>query len=118
MPLSEKEFRSVLLAQLSREELDRAIVYAATAPISQGTQKFGATEVAVPWEAWLGFVDRDPTANWGHSARYILISIKTGEPLSIETRFSPIQRNASFNWRTIYQAPTAPDWAVAAPREE
>ncbi|MGA2904445.1 MAG: hypothetical protein ABSD98_11475 [Candidatus Korobacteraceae bacterium] len=117
MPLSADQLRSALLAQLSREELAQAIVYQTVETVPQGKLRIGMNEIPVPWEAWLAFVDREPGANWGHSSRYILINSETGEFFAVEARFPPFQRNAALLWRTIYRAPTAPDWAVAAPQE-
>lgn len=118
MPLTNDQLRSLLLAQLSPAERDHSIVYKSSLHIPKGKLQVGMNEIAVPWEAFLAFVDREPAANWGHSSRYILVGATTGELLSVESRFPPFQRNASLLWRTIYQAPTAPDWAVAAPKEE
>jgi hypothetical protein len=117
MALNEEEIRTKLLAQLTGEERSKAILYASSMTIPSGKLKLALNEIDVPWEARLGFVDREPSANWGHSSRYILLNIKNGEVLSVESRFSPFQRNASLGWRTIYKAPSAPDWAVAATEE-
>jgi len=117
MALSEDQVRTILLSQLSEEERSGAILYASSVSIPPGKLTLAMNEIEVPWEARLGFVDRQPSANWGHSSRYILLNIETGETLSIESRFPPFQRNASLHWRTIYKAPSAPDWAVAATKD-
>ena len=118
MALSEDELLSKFLHQLSSEERSRAIVYAAAVAVSPGKLPLATSEIDVPWEARLVFVDREPGANWGHSSRYVLLSTKTGEALTIESRFPPFQRNAALEWRTIYKAPLAPDWAVALPEKK
>lgn len=118
MALSEDELRANLLAQLSDDEHARAILYAASVPIPRGRLKLAMNEIDVPWEARLAFVDREPGANWGHSSRYILLNLETGETSSVESRFPPFQRNANLQWRTIYKAPSAPDWAVALPEKK
>jgi len=116
MALQESEIRSILVAQLSPAERERAVVYKSSTTVPPGKLNFGAIELPVPWRAWVAFVDFEPGANWGHSSRYILVNIETGEVASRDARFPPFQSNVLSDWLTIYQGPSAPDWAVAAPK--
>jgi hypothetical protein len=118
MPPGENQPRPLFLAQLTKDELEHAILYESSVRVPAGRLKIAPMEITVPWEARLAFVDREPGANWGHSSRYILLNAETGETLTVESRFPPFQGNAMLQWRTIYKAATAPDWAVAAPKEE
>jgi hypothetical protein len=118
MARAKNHLRDLFLAQLSTDEVEHAIVYESSMPVPAGPLRIPPNEVVVPWEARLAFIDRQPGANWGHSSRYIFLNPETGEILTIESRFPPFQGNAMQQWRTIYKASTAPEWAVAAPRQE
>ena len=117
MPLSEKQMHTILEAQLDKTERDKGVVYVLTNPVKAGTKlDFPQTQVEAPWDAVLAFVDRDPTANWGHSARYILINRETGNTLSVEARFPPFQRGDARRWRVFYKARSVPDKFLAIPQ--
>jgi len=116
--LTGDEIREALIAQLSPDERQHAVLYQASPDIPPGTLELGPQKIDAPWPACLGFIDREPAANWGHSCRYVLLSIDSGEAMSFEARFPPFQRNDNLAWRTIYQSPTAPDWAVKVPHHE
>ena len=116
--LTADETRAALIAHLSPDERQHAVLYQASPHIPPGTLELGPQKIVAPWPACLAFIDREPTANWGHSCRYVLLNITTGESLSFEARFPPFQRNDTLTWRTIYQSPTAPDWAVKVPHQE
>jgi hypothetical protein len=117
MPLEEEQIRALFLAQLSQNELDRAVLYLSSALVAQGPLTISPLPIQVPWPAYLAFVDREPSANWGHSARFILLNPETREIFSIESRFPPFRGNETLRWRTIYKAASAPDWAVVAPND-
>lgn len=116
-PIGEKEIRALLLAQLTENELDHAILYLASALVPQGPLAISPVSINLPWPAYLAFVDREPSANWGHSARFILLNPETSETRTIESRFPPFRGNETLHWRTIYKAASAPDWAVVAPKD-
>lgn len=118
MSFGKNQLRVLILALLSKDELENAVVYESSTPVPSGRLKIPPNELEVPWDAQLAFVDRKPGANWGHSSRYILLNPETGEILSAESRFPPFQGNAMAGWRTIYKGATAPDWAVAVPKQE
>ena len=112
--------RDELVARLV-EELDDAeraggVAYVREEPVAAGgvldVPKLDAT---APFDALLGFVDREPTANWSHSCRYLLVDLETGrEVVSIEARLPPFTpADANRHWRVAYRAPSVPDAAVA-----
>jgi hypothetical protein len=109
---------SAVLAHLTPAERASGVAYAAEtqAPFAGGARlEFPGAVLEVPAEAYLAFIDREPTANWGHSARYLLVGRVGGQTWSVETRLPPFQPNADFDWLAIYQAPSVPDAAVAVP---
>jgi hypothetical protein len=107
---------SAVLAHLTPAERASGVAYAAetTAPFAGGTRlEFPGAVLDVPADAYLAFVDREPTANWGHPARYLLVGRVDGHIWSVETRLPPFEPNAALHWLAIYQAPSVPDAAVA-----
>jgi hypothetical protein len=110
-------FVLILQMQLTAVERASGVAYAVSKPVAAGTHlQFPGTAIAVPADAYLAFIDRDPTANWGHAARYVLVSRDSGEVISVETRRPPFQTGGSFHWRVVYRAPSVPDAAVAFPQ--
>jgi hypothetical protein len=63
----------------------------------------------------LAFVDREPEVNWGHSCRYLLISLEGEEIQSIEAQFPPFLRGVPGTLRVIWKGEAVPEWAVAKP---
>lgn len=104
-----------LVAQLDEAERAGAVAYYAEAPLSGGAPLgVPRLQVRAPFDALLGFVDREPTANWSHSCRYLLIDRETGkEVVSIEAQLPPFMPGATGQWRVAYKAPAVPDAAVA-----
>jgi hypothetical protein len=117
MALSDSQLRSILQAQLNKAEREKSVVYVAAEPIKAGARlDFPQIQIEVPWNAILAFVDREPTANWGHSARYLLINRDTGAVQSFEARFPPFQRGGARRWSVFYQAPGVSDKFLAVPK--
>src|SRR6185369_8996792 len=113
-PLSFDDFVSVLKSQLTPDERAAGVVYAVAEPLAKGQRlDFPGPALEVPWEAFLAFIDRDPTANWGHPARYLLVNRETGELRSFEARLPPFGSGRALPWRVVYRAPSVPDAAVA-----
>lgn len=113
-----EDFVSDVLAHLPPVERANGVVYAAEAekPFPAGTQfQFPGIVVKVPADAYLAFIDRQPTANWGHAARYLLVGCESGKTWSFETRLPPFQPGGDLRWRVVYQALSVPDSAVAIP---
>ena len=114
-----EDFLSALPTRISLEERSNGVVYAAVTgkPFAAGTRlQFPGAEFEVPAGSWLAFVDRVPMANWGHPARYLLLSCETDESWSFETRLPPFSPQAGLQWRVVYKAPSVPDEAVASPQ--
>jgi hypothetical protein len=110
-------FVLILQLQLTAGERANGVAYAVETPVAAGTQlQFPGTAIDVPAEAYVAFIDREPTANWGHSARYVLVSRESGEVSSVEARLPPFRQGGDFRWRVIYRAPSIPDAAVAVPQ--
>ena len=63
----------------------------------------------------LAFVDREPGVNWGHSCRYLLISLESDEIQSIEAQFPPFLRGVPGTLRVVWKGEAVPEWAVARP---
>lgn len=118
MALLFEDFIKILQEQLTPEERATGVVYAAESLIAAGTRlQFAGTVIDVPAASRLAFIDRDPMANWGHSARYLLIGYEDGAILSYESRRPPFQTEGDFRWQKVYQAPAVPDAAVAFPQQ-
>ena len=117
MALSFDDFVSILKSHLTADERANGVAYAAETPLAAGTQlQFPGTLIEVSAEAYLAFIDRQPMANWGHSARYLLISRDKGESQSFETRFPPFRPGGNLRWHVVHKAASAPDAAVAFPQ--
>lgn len=102
--------------QLSGDEIAHGMVYMAEAAVHAGTHlDFPKIHLDVPWDAFLVFVDRQPTANWSHSCRYLLVRTTGGETKSIEAQLPPFGRE-SIRWRVLYRAPSVPDAFSAVPQ--
>jgi hypothetical protein len=116
MPLPDDDLISILLAQLTPDEIDHGVVYVAMTPIAAEPRlELPRMAIAVPWEALLAFIDRDPMANWGHACRYSLINRESGEVQSFEAQFPPFHRDEERRWRVAYKAPSVPSAVLAAP---
>ncbi|HEY2179772.1 MAG TPA: hypothetical protein VGH15_14465 [Caulobacteraceae bacterium] len=103
-----------VVAALTPEEQAGAVAYAAHDPLRAGVRlDLAGAKIETAAPAWLVFIDADPTANWGHPARYLILDCDGGEVRSVETRLPP---PAALDWRLIYQAPSVPDAAVAFPQ--
>jgi hypothetical protein len=110
-------FVLILQLQLTPAERANGVAYAVETRVTAGTQlRFPGVVIDVPAEAYLAFIDRQPTANWGHSARYVLISSETSTVSSVEARLPPFGQEETLHWRVVYRAPLVPDAAVAVPQ--
>lgn len=113
MSLSFEDFTKALIAQLSEEERRDSVAYVAEGQLPAGTHiQFPGIRIDVPTATYLGFIDQEPRANWGHPARYVLISQESGEIHSLTARFPPFRSGENLRWRVVYQAPSVPDSAV------
>jgi len=111
IPIGQGNLLSVLKAHLTADEVGRGVAYVAHSTVVAGARiELPRIDIDVPWAAFLVFVDREPTANWSHSCRYILINSQNGDVKSFEARLPPFQQDRNFpRWRVLYKAPTVPD---------
>jgi hypothetical protein len=117
MVQSFEAFVLILLAQLTVGERANAVAYAAEQPVAAGSRlDFPGAVIDVPKEAYVAFIDQQPTANWGHPARYVLVNRESGEVRSVDARLPPFRQKGELHWRVVYQAPSVPDAAVAHPQ--
>jgi hypothetical protein len=113
--LSRDELVETLLAQLDERERARGVVYYADELVSaESTIGAPRLDATAPWAAHVGFVDREPTANWTHSCRYLLVNPESKEVLSIEAQLPPFGPGDSRHWHVAYKAPTVPDAVVVS----
>jgi hypothetical protein len=114
--LERDELVARLLEELDEAERDGAVAYFREQPLTAG-EPLGVPklEATAPFDAFLGFVDREPSANWSHGCRYLLIDSETGrEVVSIEAQLPPFTpADEHRQWRVAYKAPSVPDAAVA-----
>ena len=101
---------------LTRDEIAHGMAYVAEPALPAGTHlDFPKIHLDVPWDAFLVFVDREPTANWSHPCRYLLLRATSGEIKSIEAQLPPFGRE-SFRWSVLYRAPSVPAALSAVPQ--
>lgn len=112
-----KEFVSIIESNLSSQERSDGVAYAIEIPIAADTLlQLPGVCIRVSSRSHLAFIDRQPTANWGHSARYILVSLESGIIQSFEARLPPFQARGDFQWKLVYKAESVPDEAIAFPQ--
>jgi hypothetical protein len=108
---------ALILSLLSPNERAHAVVYALPEPVSEGVAlAAGPQRVVAATRSYIGFVDREPLANWGHPARYLLVDAQTGKVGSIEARFPPFGPKKDTRWRVVYSAAGLPNSILAAPK--
>jgi hypothetical protein len=111
--LDASQAHAALLQQLTETERQGAVVYELAQTATQGTVlSFPHQTITVPSDALVAFIDRDPTANWGHSCRYALVELSTGRISSWEARFPPFGIPIGSEWRVAYVAASVPEGAV------
>jgi hypothetical protein len=107
----------LLMMQLSAGERAGGVAFAADSVVPAGTRlEFPGASIDVPEDAYVAFIDRDPMANWTHSARYLVVARDTSEVRSIEAHLPPFRPGGELHWRVVYRAPSVPDAAAAFPR--
>jgi len=105
--------QSELLEQLTETERQKSVVYVLANISAQGTVlSFPQQTINVPSDALVAYIDRDPTANWGHACRYVLVELNTGRTSSWEARYPPFGNAVGSEWRVAYRAAAVPEWAV------
>lgn len=112
MPMD--KLSQLAIGTLSPKELKSNNVYLDERVLKANDQlEFDSEKITVPWNAVMAFVDLQPTANWGHDCRYLLINVDTGELQSIDAQFPPFLRGAPKTLRVIWQGENVPDWTLA-----
>lgn len=101
MTLAFDEFVAVVKATLSPAELVKVKVHALVTPLNPGMHVFPGATINAQSEAYLAFVDEDPTANWGHAARYLVVNRESGEVSVRSTRLPPFGARAGADWRLV-----------------
>lgn len=108
---------TAILRELTTQEKDAAVVYVASDPIPAGTTlELPKTRIKAERDTFLAFVDRDPAANWSHSARYLLLNVENDEVQSVEATLPPFSSNKTLRWRVAYKAASVPDALLAVGR--
>lgn len=115
--LDASQARSALLEQLTDAERQRAVVYElADTPVQGTVLSFPHLVIHVPSDALVAFIDQEPTANWGHACRYVLVELSTGRVSSWDARFPPFGIPLGSEWRVAYQAASVPQGAIVRPK--
>ncbi len=110
MTLSFEDFVKLLISQMTEKEVNEGIAYAAEKLLPAGSKtQLSKIDVEVSADSYIGFIDREPQANWGHSARYVIVNQKSGKISSLETRLPPFRSGSDISWRLVYKAPAVPE---------
>ena len=113
MPLSFDGFITLLKSLLTEEERQGCLAYVLDQSLGEGeTIQFPGIRVETEAKAYLGFIDRQPGANWAHPARYVLARLDNGAVQSLAARLPPFQSGSDLRWRLVYQGPGVPDALV------
>lgn len=107
-----EQFLGILLSGVTKSELDGAVIYAIEKPVAANLKlPFPGVTIDTEREAWLAFIDKDPMANWGHPARYVL-AMESRESKSYDARLPPFGQQDSLKWCVVYKAPVVPETAI------
>lgn len=108
---------ALILSMLTPQERAQGVAYALPNPVAAGESfPAGGGSVVAATSAYVAFIDREPLANWGHPARYLLIDAETAQVTSVEARFPPFGAKIDTKWRVVYRAAGVPDSVLAAPQ--
>ncbi len=117
MAVTYHEFTNMVHENLTEAERQGSVVYAAVDVLPGGSAvKFPGFQMQLASNTYLAFVDQDPSANWGHAARYLVVDQTSGKITSVESRLPPFRGPSDLHWVVIYQAPSVPDAAVYHPQ--
>ena len=102
--------------ETSSKERELGAVYLDENMIKAGSSlKIDGRDILVRERSAMVFVDREPQANWGHSCRYMLIELDSGNVSSYEAKLPPFLRMVPKTLRLIHKGANVPDWAIAKP---
>lgn len=114
MALSWSEISNQVLNTLSPSERQSSVVYLDKRILPpHSTLEIDRRPVQVPSKVVVAFVDLDPTANWAHDCRYLLVDPETGRVKSVDARFPPFLRGAPETLQVIWKGNDVPNWTVA-----
>lgn len=72
-------------------------------------------DIAAARRSLLAFVDREPSANWSHSSRYLMVDLETGELTSVEARLPPFGPASERHWALVHKGQSVPEGVVQLP---
>ena len=103
------EIASRVVASLPAEELRRVAVYLDPQPLDQGaTLSIRGSLIPVAAPSVVAFIDLQPSANWAHPCRYLLINVDDCSISSIDAQFPPTREQL----RLIHQGEGVEDWML------
>lgn len=105
-----RETAQRVVSLLTPAEREHAIVYANLRPLAAGeVVKLGPEHFESPFPAIAVFIDQDPTANWTHACRLVLMDTEGDRVYSSPGHFPPLSKDSPGDWRLAYKAPSVPD---------
>jgi len=117
MTLLMDDFIRIFIAQLTEQERRECVAYAADRRLPAGTRiQFPGAVVELKTNSYVGFIDREPGANWGHPARYLIVGEEGSDRRSVEVRLPPFGSRVNLFWRLVYKAPSVPDEVLENPQ--
>lgn len=105
-----------VISSLSDQEKEEAIVYVeqhlvpAGEPVPQAGPGRSFDEPVV-----IAFVDLEPSLNWTHRARYLVLGVDARIRESVDVDRPPYLTGVSPRLRLIHRGGKAPEWAAVAP---
>jgi hypothetical protein len=103
-PVPVERAASIVVGALEAAERAGGVAYLCLTPFTAGQRlAVPGQPLAIDRDGWVGFVDPQPRANWGHACRYLLIDALTGEVTAHPRRF-PAFEAGDDRWRVVYRA--------------
>ncbi len=114
MNRSFEDFIAVLNSWLTDEEKKSAVIYAVGEPVQAGSRlHLPGFELTLAEDTYIAFADKQPMANWGHAARYIMVNKYSAEVRSVDVRFPPFGISTHLKWLILYQPAEVPSAMTA-----
>jgi hypothetical protein len=115
MPLSWNQISRLVIDTLSPSERDSSVVYLDKRILPpDSTFEIDRKPIHIPSQAVVAFVDLDPTANWAHACRYLVVDPETGNVNSVNAKLPPFLREAPKTLRMIWKGESVPNWTVVS----
>ncbi len=108
-----KKLASEVIASLSQNEREESIAYVEQRVIPAGE--------VLPWAGIrqsfdepvvIAFIDLEPTLNWTHRGRYLVLGAGGGIQRKVDVDRPPFLTGVSPNLRLIHRGSRTPGWAV------